>query len=94
LLGLYYFRWTGTSEEFEEYFGRSREIADGIEGADLKGVFLPTSEWNYVALVEATSFDKIMDIYKTYLKKYGAHPKIPLAKLELLLTFEELGYTT
>ena len=93
MLGLYYFRWTGTSEEFKEYFSRSKEIADGIEGADLKGVFLPTSEWNYVALIQG-SFDKIMEVYKTYLKKYGAHPKIPLAKLELLITMEEVGYPT
>ena len=70
------------------------EIADGIEDADLEGVFLPTSEWNYVALVRATSFDKIMEIYKAYLKKYGPHPKIPVAKLELLLTLEEVGYPT
>jgi hypothetical protein len=33
-----------------------------------------------------------MEIYKTYIQKYGAHPKIPVAKLELLYTFEELGY--
>ena len=94
MLGLYYFRWTGTSEEFKEYFGRAKEIADGIEDADLKGVFLPMSEWNYVALVQGTSFDKIMEIYATYIKKYGPHPKIPLAKLELLVSFEELGLPT
>ena len=94
MLGLYYFRWTGTSEEFKEYFGRAKEIADGVEGADLKGVFLPMSEWNYVALIQGTSFDKIMENYTTYIKKYGPHPKIPLAKLELLLSFEELGLPT
>ena len=92
MLGLYYFRWTGTSEELKEYIGRVNEIAKGIEGANFKGVFAPTSEWNAMLLREGTSFDKIMEGYKVYLKKYGAHPKIPLAKLELLLTFEELGY--
>ena len=80
-------------DEFKEYYGRSMEIADGIEGVELKGVFLPSSEWNYVALIQG-SFDKIMEVYKTYLKKYGAHPKIPLAKLELLITMEEVGYST
>jgi hypothetical protein len=94
VLGLYYIRWTGTSEEFKEYYGRAKEIADGIEGADVEGVFLPTSEWNFVALVKATSFDKIMETYTTYIKKYGPPPKIPLAKLELLLPLQELGYPT
>jgi len=94
LLGLYYFRWTGTAKELKEYVGRVNEISDGIEGASFKGVFAPTSEWNGVLLIEGTSFDKIMEGYKAYLKKYGAHPKIPLAKLELLLAFEELGYPT
>ena len=92
VFGLYYFRWIGSSEEFSEYVGRVKEIADGIEGADFKGVFAPTSEWNAVLLIEGTSFDKIMEGYKVYMKKYGSHPKIPLAKLELLLTFKELGY--
>jgi hypothetical protein len=92
VIGLYYFRWTGTPEEFNEYVGRVKEIADGIEGADFKGVFLPSSEWNAVAFFEGTSFDKIMEIYKAYMKKYGSHPKVPLAKLELLFAFEELGY--
>jgi hypothetical protein len=52
------------------------------------------AEWNGVLLFEGTSFDKILEIYKAYIKKYGAHPKVPVAKLELLLTFEELGYPT
>jgi len=94
VLGLYYFRWTGTSEELKEYVGRVKEIADGIEGADFKGVFVPSSEWNGVLLIEGKSFDKILEIYKAYIKKYGSHPKIPLAKLELLLSFDELGYPT
>ena len=92
MLGLYYFKWTGTYKELKEYVGRLNEIADGIEGVALKGVFTPTSGWNGVLLIEGTSCDKIIEAYKAYLKKYGSHPKIPLAKLELLYTFEELGY--
>jgi hypothetical protein len=92
VLGLYYFRWTGTSEELKEYIGRISEIANRVEGAGFKGVFTPISEWNGVLLFEGTSFDKIMEIYKEYIKKFGAHPKIPVAKVELLFTFEETGY--
>jgi hypothetical protein len=92
LLGLYYFRWTGTSDELKEYIERVNETADGIEGASFKGVFTPTSEWSAVLLLEGTSFDKIMEIYKQYIKKYGSHPRIQVAKVESLFTFEEVGY--
>ncbi len=92
MLGMYYFRWVGTTEEFKEYIGRVMSICEGTEGVDFKGVFVPSSEWNAVSLVEATSFEQALEVFKTYMKKYGGHPKIPLAKLELLYTFEELGY--
>ena len=92
MLGLYYFRWTGTSEELKEYVGRINEIANGIEGSSFKGVFAPASAWNGVLLFEGSSFDKVLEIYKIYMKKYGAHPKIPVAKVELLFKFEEVGY--
>ena len=92
MLALYYFRWVGTPEEFKEYGERFTSIIDGIEGVDQKGVFAPSSEWNAVALLEAVSLEKVLEVYKTYMKKYGPPTKVPLAKLELLFTFEELGY--
>lgn len=92
MLCMYYFRWVGTPEEFNEYVGRVMNISEGVEGVEFKGVFVPSSEWNAVALLETTSFEKALEVYKTYMKKYGPHPKIPASKLELLSTFEELGY--
>ena len=50
MLGLYYFRWTGTSKEIKEYIERVSKIANKIQGANLKGAFTPTSEWNGVLL--------------------------------------------
>ena len=94
MLGLYYFRWTGTSEELKEYVGKVNEIANVIEGASFKGIFTPTSAWNGVLLFEGTSFDNILKIYKEYMKKYGSNPNIPVAKVESLFTFEEIGYPT
>jgi len=91
LLVLYYFRWVGTPEEFKEHVGRMKSICDGIKGVNLKGVFTPSSEWSAVALLEAASFEKVLEAYRTYMKKYGPHPKQTLAKTELLFTFEELG---
>jgi len=92
LLVLYYNNWVGTPEEFKEYIGRTKSICDGIKGVNFRGVFMPSSEWNAVLLVETTSFDKVVEAFRTYTKKYGPHPKIPLSKVELLYTFEELGY--
>ena len=92
MLGLYYFRWTGTSEELKEYVARINDIVNGIEGAGFRGVFAPISEWNGVLLLEGTSFDEVLEIYRQYIMKYGAHPKIPVAKVELLFTFEETGH--
>lgn len=92
MLGLYYFRWVGTSEEFSEYMDRVKGIADGIDDVDFKGVFVPTSEWNVVTLWEAPSMDRALEVYRTYMQKHGPHPKIPVAKMELLYTFKELGY--
>ena len=92
MLGLYYFRWTGTSKELKEYIERVKETANKVEGANLKGVFTPTSEWNGVLLFEGTGFDNILKIYKEYMKKYGSNPKIPVAKFESLFTFGEVGY--
>ena len=94
MLGLYYFRWTGTSEELKEYVERVKEIANVVEGANLKGVFTPASAWNGVLLFEGTTFDNVLKIYKEYMKKYGSNPKIPVAKVESHFTLEEVGYPT
>ena len=59
-----------------------------------KGIFSPSSEWNGVLLFEGTSFDKMLEIYKAYMEKYGSHPKVPVGKIELLFKLEELGYPT
>jgi hypothetical protein len=92
LFALYYFRWTGIIEELKEYVKRVREITNKTEGVELKGIFTPTSEWNGVLLFEGTSYQKILDIYKAYMQDYGPNPKIPVGKVEVLHTFEELGY--
>ena len=93
MLALCYINWVGTPEEFKEYGERFESIIDGIEGIDLKGVFAPSSEWSAVVLLEAVSFEKVLEVWRTYMKKYGPHQKISLGKVELLFTFEEVGLT-
>jgi len=92
LLGLYYFNWAGTLGELKEYIGKMKSICDGIKGVELKGVYTPTSEWNYVFLLEMTSYDKGLEVLKTYMKKHG-HPKYTVGKVEIFHTLEELGMT-
>ena len=91
MLALFYFNWAGTSEEFKELDGRVRSIIDGTEGVELSGIFAPTSEWQYVMVLKATSYEKVLQVFKTYLEKYG-RPKTSLGKIELFHTFEELGW--
>ena len=92
MLGLYYFNWAGTPEEFKEYLGRVKSIADGIDGIEFKGVFTPSSEWHFVLLSELTSYEKGLEFLRTYRKKYGP-PPVALAKAEVLHTLEEVGIT-
>jgi len=91
LLALLYFNWKGTSEEFKEFAGRMSSIIDGIEGVELSGIFAPTSAWHYVMVMKAISYEKVLQVIKTYTEKYG-RPKTSLGKIELLHTFEELGW--
>lgn len=91
---LYYFRWIGTAEELKEYVDDIKELANGINGVNFSGIFSPTSAWNCVILFEGTSYDKVLGLYKAYTAKHGVHPKIPVGKVEVLHTLEELGYPT
>jgi len=64
-------------------------MVDGVEGVDLVGIFFPTSEWHCVMAWNATSYEKALQAYKTYLEKYG-RPKTSLGKVESFHTSEEL----
>jgi hypothetical protein len=90
LLTLYYFNWGGTSEELREFAMRMKSIINGIEGVEFSGLFVPTSEWHYVLVMKATNYEKILQVMKTYIEKFG-WAKTSLAKAELFHTFEDLG---
>jgi hypothetical protein len=87
---LYYFNWAGTREELREFAGRIKSIIDGTEGVEFSGLFVPTSEWHYVLVMKATNYEKVLQVMKTYIGKFG-WAKTSLAKAELLHTFEDLG---
>jgi hypothetical protein len=91
LLVLYYFNWVGTSEEFKEFAGLMMSKVEGVEGVEPLGVFAPSSEWNYVAVMKTPSYEKALQTFRAYMKKHG-RPKTSVGKIELFHTFEELGY--
>jgi len=65
-------------------------IIGGTDGVEFSGLFTPTSEWNYVLVMKATSYEKSLQVMKTYIEKFG-WAKTSLAKAEVFHTFEELG---
>jgi hypothetical protein len=91
LLVLYYFNWAGTPEELKEFAGVMMSKVEGTEGVEPLGIFAPSSAWNFVVVMKATSYDKALKTFRTYMEKYG-RPKTSLGKIELFHTFEELGY--
>ncbi len=90
MLFLYYFNWAGTSDEFREFVVQIKSIIKVTEGVEFRGLFIPTSEWNYVLVMKATNYEKSLQVMKTYIEKFG-WAKASLAKAEVFHTFEELG---
>ncbi len=90
MLTLYYFNWTGTPEELREFSERMKSIIEKTEGVEFNGLYMPTSEWHHVLVMKAKSYDKTLQVMKTYIEKFG-WTKISLAKAELFHTFEDLG---
>ena len=89
---IYYIRWIGTYTGFEKYLNRVKKITDEIDEVEFKGAFAPSSDWNFAFLFNISSFDKGMEIYRTYIKKFeGQNPQELVGKLELLFTLEEIG---
>ncbi len=91
MLVLHYFNWAGTSEEFKEFTSRVKSQFDGLDGVNLVGLFIPTSEWHYVIVWNVNVYEKILQTYKAYSEKYGPL-KISLGKLELFHTMEEIPF--
>ncbi len=88
---LHYFNWAGTPEDFKEFARIVKDEFSKAEGVNLIGIFVPTSEWHYVIVWDSKTYEKVLQIYRTYAEKYG-RLKIALGKLELLHTLEEIPF--
>ncbi len=91
MLVLHYLNWAGTPEEFNRFSSQLKSQVKGIEGAEISGIYIPTSEWHYVVVWNVTTYEKVLEGYKKYSDKHGPL-KMSLGKIEILHTLEELPF--
>jgi len=85
-----YFNFSGSKEEFKEAKETLESVAKKVEGVELMDILIPSSEWNYAALIRSKDFETFTKYIKktrdepiTFFAKRGLHP--PPKKLELLV---------
>ncbi len=95
MYAIVYLNWSGSKEEFEEAQKSLKKIAEKFDDLDLVDIFIPSSEWNYAALIKFKKFDTFLKYVKktreeplTFFAKRGLAP--PPKQLELLVDREYL----
>ena len=95
MYAIIYFNWSGSTEEFEEAKETLNNVASKFDGMELVDILIPSSEWNYAALMKFKNFESFVNYIKktrekpiTFFAKRGLHP--PPKKLELLVDIEQL----
>jgi len=95
MYAIVYFNFSGSKDEFKEAKETLDKVAKKFDGMELVDIFIPSSEWNYAALMEFESFDTFEKYIKktreepiTFFAKRGLHP--PPKKLELLVDIDHL----
>ena len=95
MYAIVYFNFSGSKEEFKEAEKTLENAAKKTNGLDLIDILVPTSEWNYAALIKFDRFKTFTEYIKktreepiTFFAKRGLHP--PAKKLELLVEMDHL----
>jgi len=95
MYAIIYLNWSGSREEFDEAEKSLKNIAEKFDDLDLVDIFIPSSEWNYAALIKFKKFDSFLKYIKktreeplTFFAKRGLEP--PPKKLELLVDRDQL----
>jgi hypothetical protein len=95
MYAIIYFNWSGSIDEFEEAKETLKKASSKIDGLELIDILIPSSEWNYAALIKFKSFASFLNYIKktreepiTFFAKRGLHP--PPKKLELLVDIGQL----
>jgi hypothetical protein len=95
MYGIVYFNWSGSQEEFKQAKDTLVNVAKKSEGVELMDILIPSSEWNYAALIKFKNFESFTKYIKntrgepiTFFAQRGLHP--PPKKLELLVDIGQL----
>jgi hypothetical protein len=95
MYAIIYFNFSGSKEEWDEAKGTLEGVAKKFDGMELLDILIPSSEWNYAALMKFKDFETFTKYIKktreepiTFFAKRGLHP--PPKKLELLVDIKHL----
>jgi hypothetical protein len=95
MYAIVYFNFSGSKEEFGEAKGTLEKVAKDVDGIELLDILIPSSDWNYAALLKSDTFETFTKYIKktreepiTFFAKRGLHP--PPKKLELLVDISHL----
>jgi hypothetical protein len=95
MYAIVYFNFSGSKEEWKEAKETLVNVAKNFDGVELLDILIPSSDWNYAALIKSESFEKFTNYIKktreepiTFFAKRGLHP--PPKKLELLVDISHL----
>ena len=95
MYGIIYFNFSGSKEDFKVAKETLEKVAKKFDGLELVDILIPSSEWNYAALIKFKNFELFVNYIKktreepiTFFAKRGLHP--PPKKLELFVDIEHL----
>lgn len=95
MYAIVYFNFSGSKEDFNKAKETLEDVAKDFDGLELIDILIPSSEWNYAALMKFKSFESFTKYIKktreepiTFFAKRGLHP--PPKKLELLVEIQHL----
>jgi len=95
MYAIVYFNFSGNKEEFKEAKDTLEKVAHKFDDLKLLDILVPSSEWNYAALIKFKNFETFVKYIKktreepiTFFAKRGLHP--PPKKLELLVDIDNL----
>jgi hypothetical protein len=95
MYAIIYFNFSGSKEEFKEAKDTLKKVTNNFDGLELVDILVPSSDWNYAALMKFKTFETFLKYIKktreepiTFFAKRGLHP--PPKKLELLVNIDEL----
>ena len=95
MYAIVYFNFSGDKEEFKEAKDTLVEVAKKFDKLELMDILIPSSDWNYAAIIKCDKFETFTNYIKrtreepiTFFAKRGLHP--PPKRLELFVDINQL----